>query len=133
MKLSNKSQKTYEALVKKSNEEGRMPSLKRVAAMLQELEVSSSAWETQCTKQTKAEGMTYYTGGGTKLYEGVSLSVYSEYDSEGRRNLLMDMDSTDTYYSWNTHRYASQLVELVDRRLSGEVLNYVEGRNKYNW
>ncbi len=133
MKLSAKSQKTYDALVKKSNNEGRMPSLKRVDSMLQELNVTTDAYETQCTKQTKAEGMTYYTGGGTRLYEGTSLSVYSLEDEQGRRNKLLDLDTTDTYYSWNTHRYARQLVELVDRRLSGEVLEYVQGRHRYNW
>lgn len=124
MTLSNKSQKTYNALVKKSNYEGRMPSLKRVAAMLQELEVSTDAWETESVRRSKSEGSVYYTGGGARTYEGVSLSVYSERDEQGRRNVLLSMDSSDEDYSYENTSYARTLVGLVDRRLSGEVLEY---------
>jgi hypothetical protein len=131
MKLSNKSQKTYEALVKKSNYEGRMPSLKRVAVMLQELEVSTDAWETESVRRNKSEGSVYYTSGGTRTYEGVSLSVYSERDEEGRRNVLLSMDSSDEDYSYENTSYARTLVSLVDRRLSGEVLEYDRGLSRW--
>ena len=133
MELSAKSQKTYEALVKKSNYEGRMPSLKRVALMLEELEVNTDAWDTESVRRGKSEGSVYYTSGGTKTYEGTNLSVYSERDEEGRRNVLLSMDSSDEDYSYSNTDYARTLVELVDRRLNGEVLEYDRSLSRYNW
>ncbi len=118
MKLSNKSQKTYNALVVKSDDKGRMPSLKRVAELLNEAGVDNSAWERETEKLTKAEGMRYYTGGGTRTYKGTKLTVYSERDEEGRRSVLMNLDSTETYYSYNTYNYARDLVKLVNQKLN---------------
>ena len=118
MKLSNKSQKTYEALVVKSYDTGRMPSLKRVAELLGEVGIENAFWEIETQKFTKAEGMRYYTGGGTRIYKGTELTVYSERDEEGRRFVLMNLDSTETYYSYNTYRYARELVVLVDGKLN---------------
>jgi len=29
----------------------------------------------------------------------------------------MNIDSTETYYSWNTERYAEELVKLIDTKI----------------
>jgi hypothetical protein len=103
--LSPSAQKTYEALQSKANSSGRMPSLRKVSELLNELEIPHrcSAYDTY--KYSKSSGVRYYTGGGNREYKGFSLNIPS---------IRLYINSTDTYYSWNTWMYAQQIVKMIE-------------------
>ena len=107
-KLSKKSQETLERLERKANsrvyESSRMPNLNKVSELLNELGIENSCSNSWCEKWTKGGGNRYYTGGGSKTYNGFNLRVPS---------IRLNIDSTDTYYSWNTWSYAGDLVNLI--------------------
>ena len=107
MKL--KYQKVYNQLEDKAfYTQCRMPNLNRVALLLKEIGIECEITETYCYKQTKSEGLRYYTGGGTRRYEGFHLYIPS---------IKLRIRSTDTYYSWNNSNYAREIVLLVDQVL----------------
>ena len=88
----------------------RMPSLKRVSSLLEELNIEHSLMEWSETKQTKSGGNTYYTGGGTREYTGYRLILKNK--TGGHH----EMCSTDTYYSYNTWSYARDILEAIEKR-----------------
>jgi len=107
-----KNQKTLNALRKKAGlgicESSRMPNLNKVGQLLNELGIENSCLESSCEKWSSAAGCRYYTSGGSRTYIGFWLRV---------PQINMNIDSTDTYYSWNTKHYAKELVELIDGKL----------------
>ena len=117
MQLSKKSQKVLDRLTAKANtpvwskETVRMPRLTQIAALLEELNVKHYLSETYCHKYTSSAGLRYSTGGGTKMYEGHELRVWAENETGLIMNLKMD--NTDSYYSWNTRRYAQDILDCI--------------------
>ena len=107
-----KNVKTYERLVKKANlgicENSRMPNLNKVGELLTELGIQNSCLESSCEKWSSPAGYRYYTSGGSRTYTGFWLRV---------PQINMNIDSTDTYYSWNTRQYAGELVKLIEEKL----------------
>jgi len=102
--------KTYERLVKKANqplygESFRMPNLNKVSQLLDELGIENHLTSWSCMKYTSPAGFRYYTSGGTREYNGFRLRI---------PEIHLDINSTDTYYSWNTKQYAQELIKLID-------------------
>ena len=104
-----KNQKTLDALSNKANRNGRMPSLKKISQLLDELNIVNKLDEWSEEKWTKPSGFTYYTSGGTRTYNGWRLRVPA---------INMTATSTDTYYSWNTWSYANDLLKLITNHLN---------------
>jgi len=107
-----KNVKTYERLVKKANlgicENSRMPNLNKVGELLTELGIENNVTTWSCTKWTSAAGCRYNTSGGTRDYNGFRLKV---------PQINLNINSTDTYYSWNTKQFARELVKLIQEKL----------------
>ena len=105
-----KNLKTYQALTKKANagygERTRMPNLNKVGELLTELGIENDVTTWSCTKWTSAAGYRYNTSGGTRDYNGYRLKV---------PEINLNINSTDTYYSWNTKMFAKELVELIEK------------------
>ena len=105
-----KNLKTYQALTKKANagygERTRMPNLNKVGELLTELGIENNVTTWSCTKWTSAAGYRYNTSGGTRDYNGYRLKV---------PEINLNINSTDTYYSWNTKMFAKELVELIEK------------------
>ena len=108
MNLTKKSQKTLERLTAKANyEKTRMPKLTLIHELLNELNIEHKFYGSYCTKTTSASGLRYSTGGGSRFYEGYKLAI----ELEGTR---IHMDTTDTYYSWNTGHYSRDILKLIN-------------------
>tara|TARA_R100001510_G_C7547082_1_gene132308 strand:+ start:89 stop:436 length:348 start_codon:yes stop_codon:yes gene_type:complete len=109
-KLTTKSQNTLKRLRLKSNnlKGSRFPSLKSIHNLLTELKIEHTFGETYCEKHTKPSGYQYSTGGGSKTYSGFTLRI-----TDKRCEDYINMDSTDSYYSWNTYGYARDLCKLI--------------------
>mgnify|MGYP001602653656 CR=1 FL=1 len=103
-----KNEKTLLALRKKVCGGGRMPNLNKVADLLKEVGIECSVMNWSCMKYGSAAGLRYTTSGGSREYNGYRLKV---------PQINMDIDSTETYYSWNTKGYAEELVKLIDTKL----------------
>ena len=105
-----KNLKTYQALNKKAiagyGERTRMPNLNKVGELLTELGIENDVTTWSCTKWTSAAGYRYNTSGGTRDYNGYRLKV---------PQINLNINSTDTYYSWNTKMFAEELVNLIDK------------------
>jgi len=99
--------KTLNSLKNKSEGNGRMPSLKKVSELLNELNIDNKLEDTCETKQTKS-GSRYYTGGGKKLYTGFTLNV---------PEINLCIESTDSYYSYNTWQYARSIYSLINEKI----------------
>lgn len=101
--------KTYQRLVKKAElgicENSRMPNLNKIGELLTELGIENDVTNWSCTKWSSAAGCRYNTSGGTRDYNGFRLKV---------PQINMNINSTDTYYSWNTKMFAKELVKLID-------------------
>lgn len=111
MNLSKKSQKIYERLISKTEflSKTRMPAVKCISHLLSELGIEHHTGETDCQKWSSAAGCRYYTSGGSRWYDGYTLKVPS---------INLNIDTTETYYSWNTGIYANELVRLVKKTLN---------------
>ena len=102
-----KNQKTLERLKAKAVEsKNRMPSLKMVARLLDELEIENTCHNISIEKWSKPSGFRHFTSGGSRTYNGFDFRV---------PEINMRLDSTESYYSWNTWLYARQLVELIEK------------------
>lgn len=98
-----KNHKVYQALERKANGTGRMPSLKQLAKLLSDYNVEHHLVEYSETKW-RPNGLRYHTSGGGTYY-GYRLEV---------PELNLRMVSTDTYYSYNTGHYTYQLLNLLN-------------------
>jgi len=87
-------------------ENSRMPNLNKVGELLTELGIENDVTNWSCTKWTSAAGYRYNTSGGTRDYNGYRLKV---------PQINLNINSTDTYYSWNTKMFAKELVELIEK------------------
>lgn len=105
-KLSTKSRKTLAALKMKTKftSSSRMPNMKSVSELLNELGINHTFSTTTCRKRTRPRGFAYYTGGGKKTYNGYKLAI----PDKG-----IYIDTTETYYSVNTCGYARDLISLI--------------------
>ena len=100
--LTTQSKKTYDSLVKKSNDEGRMPNIKSIHDLLVEANIKHEYRDTQNIVESQSNGNIYLNSrrdGKT----GKSIHVGSIY-----------MDSSDSYYSVNSWNYAQKLVTLLN-------------------
>ena len=106
-----KNYKTLERLEVKARDEwrSRMPSLKMVARLLDELGIDNSCHETSTQKWSKPSGYRYYTSGGTRDYHGYDLWI---------PEINMRLDSTETYYSWNANSNAREILDLIEEKTS---------------
>ena len=111
MNLSKKSQRIYNRLISKaeSSRKNRMPGVKCISHLLTELGIEHRTNETDCQKWSSPAGYNYYTSGGSRWYEGHTLYVPS---------INLNIDTTATYYSWNTWSYAADLVRLIKETLT---------------
>ena len=125
MNLNKDNIKVIKGLYKKRNDKGRMPSIKVIARMLDDLGVKSYSSSSHCTKPRKSAGVRYYTSGGNVSYNGTSLSFKynakrSFYGCYGDNNTYsFDVDTTDTYYTYNTCHYSYDLLNIVADVLAG--------------
>ena len=103
-----KNYKTYEKLLNKEKDKGRMPSLSKVSELLNEVGIENSLSKHYEYKLTKSTGNRYYSGGGNKEYTGYKLTVPS---------IHLNIDSTETYYSYNTWQYAGKILDLINLNL----------------
>ncbi len=100
-KLTNN--KTYNSLLNKSDDRGRMPSLKSISKLLTDLGIQHTLREWSETKW-RDSGLPYNTSGGTKTYTGYKLHI---------PEINLHADSCDTYYSHNTWSYARDIIGLI--------------------
>ena len=118
--LSTQSQKTLEQLrIKADNTlEGRMPSINRISKMLTELGIEHRLSETTHIVETRS-GNNTYVNDRHEGKNGNKITILGV-DSNGRtiynRYGIFSMDSTDTYYSWNTYRYANDIINIITER-----------------
>ena len=85
-----------------------MPNLNKVGELLTELGIKNDVTTWSCMKWTSAAGYRYNTSGGTREYNGYRLKV---------PEINLNINSTDTYYSWNTKQFARELVKLIEEKL----------------
>lgn len=106
--LSKKSQKVIEGLKRKSeatfSQPARMPSLKSIHELLEELGIEHTFRESSNTVEYRSAG-NRYVNSRHEGKKGHLLSVDGCYE----------MDSSDSYYSWNTWQYAGQLLKTIEK------------------
>jgi hypothetical protein len=98
-----KNNKTYNSLLKKSEDKGRMPSLKSVSKLLTELDIEHTlqGWE---ETRWRPNSLTYTTSGGTRNYTGYKLHI---------PEINLRANSCSTYYSYNTWSHARDIIRLI--------------------
>lgn len=90
---------------------------KIIALLKEKLEphgYSIEFYEKSCYRRTKAAGMRYFTGGGSREYNGVRIIIHSPKPSPNNpneRSLVKDHDTTDTY------RQHGELLRFLKREL----------------
>lgn len=98
--------KTYNSLLNKSEDRGRMPSLKSVSKLLTELDIEHTLQEWSETKW-RPNSLSYTTSGGTKNYTGYKLYI---------PEINLHANSCNTYYSYNTWSHARDIVRLIQSK-----------------
>ncbi len=125
MDLNKDNIKVIKGLYKKRNDKGRMPSIKAIARLIDDLGVKNYSSSSHCTKPRKSAGVRYYTSGGNVSYNGTSLKFKynakrSFYGCHGDNNTYsFNVDTTDSYYTYNTCHYSSALLNIVADVLAG--------------
>jgi hypothetical protein len=106
-KLSDKSKNTLRRLkLKAEDKKYRMPSIKDIKALLDELGIENDLHETTNVVEYRNAGCRYVNSRHDGK-EGYGLEVYVD----GVR--VMSLDTSDSYYSWNTRHLAYDLVKLI--------------------
>ena len=103
--FSKKVQKVIEQLEAKVKYDKRMPSIKSIRNLLEELGIEYDFNETQNCYDVGSASNNYCSYHG-KGKEGYCL----DFEVDGERIM---MDTSDSYYSWNTYRYAKDLLKLI--------------------
>lgn len=116
MKLSKTSQKTLDRLIAKSETYSgvRMPSIKSIHNLLNEVGIKHTYEGTQNVVEYRSAGNVYVNSRhlGKK---GNEIRISRE---NNNANIHIHMDTSDSYYSWNTNMYAQQLVKIVKSNLN---------------
>ncbi|MBK7362634.1 MAG: hypothetical protein IPJ01_10100 [Micavibrio sp.] len=108
-------QKTLDALRKKASSsfsKARMPSIKKIKDLLDELGIENYLDTTTNVVEYRSKGRTYVNSrhnGKNGYYLGIG-------KSHGYKCHEINMDSSDSYYSWNTYMYAGQIINLIDNK-----------------
>lgn len=107
-----KTNATYIALKNKSEGKGRMPSLRDIHNLLDSLGIDHWFYESTNIVESRSENRIYVNSRheGKKGYE----IKFSAISTKNNMNKFFRLDSSDSYYSWNTHRYAMELVDVIE-------------------
>ena len=104
--LNASNQKTFEALQSKANGKGRMPSVKRIANLFQELGIDFEMDNSFDIKQRFSESNNFATSKG-KPVEGKRIKV-----KHPRRGMIV-MDTTCSWFSKNTETFADDFMSVI--------------------
>ena len=104
--LNEKNQKTFDSLQSKSKGKGRMPSVKRIAALFQELGIEFDVMESCDIKQRFSQSNNFATSSG-KLVEGWRIKV------KNPRGGNIEMDTTCSWFSRNTESFACDFMSVI--------------------
>jgi len=110
--LTAKSQKTLDKLNAKADffsiDKVRMPSIKLIAELLDELGKTFKIYGVSTRKQRSAGRMAYATSGGKRIYEGTKLV----FELNGS---TIELDSTCSFYSLSTDDFARDLIKFINK------------------
>jgi len=103
--------KTLEQLRKKMKHSCRMPSIVAIHNLLTELGIEHEYRESQNVVEYRSKGNRYVNSRhmGKRGYKIVI-------NTEGT---FIHMDTSDSYYSWNSAMYARELMEIIDKKKGG--------------
>jgi hypothetical protein len=110
-----KNQNTLDALSKKAESsfsKTRMPSIKKIKDLLDELGIENYMDTTVNVVEYRSKGRTYVNSrhnGKRGYYLGIG-------KSHGYKCHEVNLDSSESYYSWNTSMYARQIINLIDNK-----------------
>ena len=105
--LNAKNQKTFEALQSKANGKGRMPSVKRIASLFEELGIEFETDNSFDIKQRFSESNNFATSKG-RIVEGKRIKV------QHPRRGMIKMDTTCTWFSRNTENFADDFLSVIE-------------------
>jgi len=112
IELSKKSKNTIQRLKnKRANSSNRMPSLSLISELLNELGVKHSLDGSVNIVEYRSRGNTYVNS-RHEGKEGRQLSIHYKDNPIGNN---LNMDSSDSYYSWNTYGYSDELLKIVEK------------------
>jgi len=103
--------KTYIALKKKVNDNGRMPSIKSIHQLLKSLKINHYYSETQNIVEYRNSRNRYVNDRheGKKGYE----LRFRAIEKDGN-DTWFDLNTSDSYYSWNSYKYAFDLIKVLE-------------------
>ena len=105
--LNANNQKTLEALQSKANGSGRFPSIKRIANLLEELNIDFEMRSTMVQKQRFSEQNNFATSTG-KVVEGFKIK-FKQINGN-----FMVIDNTCSHFSKNTWTFANNLIDVIE-------------------
>lgn len=114
--MNDKSKKTFQKLMQKADtlswDKVRMPSIKMIHKLLDDIWLKHWFYETQNVVEYKSKWNVYVNSrhDGKEWY-----NIEIKYDVVG---ISLYMDSSDSYYSRNTYMYARKLVEIINKFLT---------------
>jgi hypothetical protein len=84
----------------------RMPSIKQISKLLDEYGINHDVYEKTNVVEYRSKGRRYVN---SRHYgkTGFCLTIKEPY---------LELDTSDSYYSWNTSGYARRLLEIIDSR-----------------
>ena len=102
-------QKTLRQLKAKVKDSSvRMPSIKAIHELLLDKKIPHSFYESTNTVEHRSAGNRYVNDRHDgKIGKKITFN---------RGMPLLDMDTSSSYYSWNTYRYAIELVEFINKK-----------------
>lgn len=106
--LNANNQKTFKALQVKANGTGRFPSIKRIAALLSELNVEFRLIEVTTSKQRGSASNAFATSTG-KTIHGWKIKMQSPTGG------IMEIDNTCSHFSKNTEFFADDILRIIKR------------------
>jgi hypothetical protein len=99
-----KFEKTLNQLRMKSEGNGRMPSIKNIHLLLEHYKIEHSFSDSQNVVEYRTAGRNYVNSRHVGK-KGFELTIDRPY---------INLDTSDSYYSWNSWQYAQKIVELID-------------------
>lgn len=110
--MTKQSQETLNRLkIKAEDSDKRMPSVVAIHKLLDELNVRHSFDKTTHTVEYRSAGNTYVNDRHDGKV-GYAIEVYQE-DKELNG---LSINTTESYYSWNSRLYAQRLIEILKQR-----------------
>lgn len=103
---------------KAADSDSRMPSITAIHLLLVDKKIKHTFWESSNTVEYRSKGNRYVNSrhDGKRGYKIIIDDIEKGIERDTIGTYVITLDTSDSYYSYNTWNYANQIISLIKLR-----------------